>query len=214
MRPTWHFVAAPDIRWMLELTAPRVHQTLLHYRRRLGLDDALCRRATTLFERALDEAEPNRVVGRVCLALQSAIALMRSRSWRSHLVPLAVLALQVSVSVLGTVSMCVDRPHTHGGMPAPDCLMHHSQPDGTAPGSSSHGHHHEGDKSTSPDIARLVCSCSSDALTLLTPGIAVIPTGIPIGLPDAAAPDLHERVQSAPDVRLSPLSPPPRPTFS
>ena len=26
MRPTWHFVAAEDIRWLLRLTAPRVHQ--------------------------------------------------------------------------------------------------------------------------------------------------------------------------------------------
>src|SRR3982751_4487075 len=25
LRPTWHFVAAEDLRWMLELTAPRVH---------------------------------------------------------------------------------------------------------------------------------------------------------------------------------------------
>jgi hypothetical protein len=55
MRPTWHFVASPDIRWMLELTAPRVHKTLSHYRRRLGLDDRLCTRATALFERVLDE---------------------------------------------------------------------------------------------------------------------------------------------------------------
>lgn len=55
MRPTWHFVASPDIRWMLELTAPRVHKTLSHYRRRLGLDDRLCIRATALFERVLDE---------------------------------------------------------------------------------------------------------------------------------------------------------------
>ena len=31
MRPTWHFVARADIRWMLELTAPRVHRTLSHY---------------------------------------------------------------------------------------------------------------------------------------------------------------------------------------
>src|SRR5207302_2748823 len=28
MRPTWHFVARADIRWLLELTAPRVHQAL------------------------------------------------------------------------------------------------------------------------------------------------------------------------------------------
>lgn len=25
LRPTWHFVAAADIAWMLALTAPRVH---------------------------------------------------------------------------------------------------------------------------------------------------------------------------------------------
>jgi hypothetical protein len=25
LRPTWHFVLPEDIRWMLELTAPRVH---------------------------------------------------------------------------------------------------------------------------------------------------------------------------------------------
>jgi Winged helix DNA-binding domain len=26
MRPTWHFVAPEDLRWLLALTAPRVHQ--------------------------------------------------------------------------------------------------------------------------------------------------------------------------------------------
>lgn len=25
MRPTWHFVAPADIRWLLALTAPRIH---------------------------------------------------------------------------------------------------------------------------------------------------------------------------------------------
>jgi len=54
MRPTWHFVSAADIRWMLELTAPHVHQVLSHYCRKLGLDDALRTRAAAVFERALD----------------------------------------------------------------------------------------------------------------------------------------------------------------
>jgi hypothetical protein len=54
MRPTWHLVASTDIRWMLELTAPRVQRTISHYCRRLGLDGAVCTRAASIFERALD----------------------------------------------------------------------------------------------------------------------------------------------------------------
>jgi len=54
MRPTWHFVTSSDIRWMLELTAPRVQRTISHYCRNLGLDGALCTRAANIFERALD----------------------------------------------------------------------------------------------------------------------------------------------------------------
>lgn len=138
---------------------------------------------------------------------------MCSQGWRSYFVTVAVLALQMSVSVLGTVGMCVDRPHTHGGVPAPECLMHHAQTDSTAPGASSHGHHQH-DESTAPDTARLACSCSSDPITLLTTEIAVIPLGLCIDLPDTVAPALLERAQSAPDVRLVPLSPPPKPSLA
>lgn len=137
---------------------------------------------------------------------------MRGRGWHSYLTTVAALALQVSVSILGTVGMCVDRPHTHGGVPAPDCLMHHSQAGSTEP-DASRGHHHQ-HESTSPDAARLACSCSSDPLTLLTSEIAVIPAGISIGSPDVAAPASRDRVQSAPDVRLVPLSPPPKPALA
>jgi hypothetical protein len=38
MRPTWHFVTPADIRWMLTLTAPRVHQVSKFYYRQYGLD--------------------------------------------------------------------------------------------------------------------------------------------------------------------------------
>lgn len=38
LRPTWHFVAPVDVRWMLELTAPRVQAFNAHYYRRWGLD--------------------------------------------------------------------------------------------------------------------------------------------------------------------------------
>jgi hypothetical protein len=41
LRPTWHFVLPEDIRWMLELTAPRVKAFLAHYNRKLELDEPL-----------------------------------------------------------------------------------------------------------------------------------------------------------------------------
>ena len=38
LRPTWHFVAAADLRWMLELTAPRVRAAMGSHDRKLGID--------------------------------------------------------------------------------------------------------------------------------------------------------------------------------
>jgi hypothetical protein len=54
MRPTWHFVSRADIRWLLQLTAPRVHQAMSSYRRKLELDARVLVRCCKLFERALD----------------------------------------------------------------------------------------------------------------------------------------------------------------
>ena len=54
MRPTWHFVARADIRWLLHLTAPRVHQAMSSYRRKLELNARVLVRCCALFERALD----------------------------------------------------------------------------------------------------------------------------------------------------------------
>src|ERR1051325_1846738 len=53
LRPTWHFVAPADIRWMLALTGPRVQVAMASICRRRELSPALCVRAAQLFERAL-----------------------------------------------------------------------------------------------------------------------------------------------------------------
>jgi hypothetical protein len=53
MRPTWHFVSPADIRWMLALTAPRVHAANAHYYRKVGLDERLFARSRSALERAL-----------------------------------------------------------------------------------------------------------------------------------------------------------------
>lgn len=53
LRPTWHFVAPADIRWMLALTAPRVHAMNAPYYRKCGLDAPLFARSAAVIERAL-----------------------------------------------------------------------------------------------------------------------------------------------------------------
>lgn len=53
LRPTWHFVAADDIRWMLELTGPRVLARMAPYNRTLELDAKIFTRGTAAIERAL-----------------------------------------------------------------------------------------------------------------------------------------------------------------
>ncbi len=39
LRPTWHFVAPEDLRWILALTSPRVLSSMAGRHRQLGLDD-------------------------------------------------------------------------------------------------------------------------------------------------------------------------------
>jgi hypothetical protein len=53
LRPTWHFVTPADIRWLLELTAPRVHATNGTWYRRLGLDARMVRRSQAALVKAL-----------------------------------------------------------------------------------------------------------------------------------------------------------------
>jgi len=53
MRPTWHFVAPADIRWMLALTAPRVQAAIAYYDRQLGLDAAVFKRSNKALADAL-----------------------------------------------------------------------------------------------------------------------------------------------------------------
>ncbi len=58
MRPTWHLVAAEDLRWLLRLTAPRVHQASSYAYRLTELDGKTLARAHTVIARELSEGEP------------------------------------------------------------------------------------------------------------------------------------------------------------
>lgn len=53
LRPTWHFVTSHDIRWMLMLSAPRVHAANGFMYRQQGLDKETIRRSYRELERAL-----------------------------------------------------------------------------------------------------------------------------------------------------------------
>lgn len=54
LRPTWHFVAPDDLRWIMKLTAPRVQKLNAYYFRQLGLDAALLARCNDVIVRALE----------------------------------------------------------------------------------------------------------------------------------------------------------------
>jgi hypothetical protein len=54
LRPTWHFVAPEDLRWMLELTGPRVKALMATYDRKLGLTDAVYQKSRKVIIRALE----------------------------------------------------------------------------------------------------------------------------------------------------------------
>ena len=57
LRPTWHFVAAVDLGWMLALSAPRVHAANAYWYRWLEVDDAVARRSRTALTKALRDGK-------------------------------------------------------------------------------------------------------------------------------------------------------------
>ena len=54
LRPTWHFVTPADIRWMLNLTAPRVKAACAFYHRQAGLDGRIFAKSQAIIARALE----------------------------------------------------------------------------------------------------------------------------------------------------------------
>ncbi|WP_118974003.1 winged helix DNA-binding domain-containing protein [Taibaiella koreensis] len=53
LRPTWHLVAPADVRWMLQLTAPRIHAYAQTYYRKAELDQKIFTKAHKVLERIL-----------------------------------------------------------------------------------------------------------------------------------------------------------------
>lgn len=53
LRPTWHFVSADDIHWMLDLTAPNIKPSLKLRHKQLELTDTVLKKSNTIIEKAL-----------------------------------------------------------------------------------------------------------------------------------------------------------------
>ncbi|HVE60004.1 MAG TPA: winged helix DNA-binding domain-containing protein [Pyrinomonadaceae bacterium] len=54
MRPTWHFAAGQDIRWLIALSAPQLRSTSAAPFRQFGLDAEICKRSNDLIIKALE----------------------------------------------------------------------------------------------------------------------------------------------------------------
>jgi len=54
LRPTWHFVTSEDIRWMQELTAPRVHAFNKYYYKIHGLSESTLKKSNDVLAKALE----------------------------------------------------------------------------------------------------------------------------------------------------------------
>ena len=57
LRPTWHFVAAKEVRWMLELTAPNLNKSLSSNNKRLELDDKTFTKSNSIIEKLLRDGK-------------------------------------------------------------------------------------------------------------------------------------------------------------
>ncbi|MBO3084534.1 winged helix DNA-binding domain-containing protein [Cellulomonas fengjieae] len=99
LRPTWHFVAPEDIRWMLELTGPRVRGLSRYYERQSDIDAALADRSTDVIGEALQGG--NHLTR---AQVQEALARAGIEARGVRLVYLVMAAEQAGVAVSGAVS--------------------------------------------------------------------------------------------------------------
>ena len=138
---------------------------------------------------------------------------MRRRPGSRAIAALA-LSVQLTVAILGTVGLCLERAHTHAGVPAPDCLMHHTaSPD--VPGEPAQHHHHHSPDTTPPTgTTSIGCSCAGDALLLLLAPAAVLAEPSRLTTPGVAVADLPPVTERLVELHAAPLSPPPRASLS
>jgi len=121
---------------------------------------------------------------------------------------LATMAVQLTLTAAGTLIACANTPHTHNGLPAPDCPMHHAADTGPST-SAGHQHHHHSEPQTD-DGVRLACGCSSDLPAFLIVGSAVVSTPVSIAQPASSEVTASVATTTPLERFAAPLTPPPR----
>lgn len=89
LRPTWHFVAPQDIRWMLALTAPRIKAFCAGMHRQLELDQAVFKKSNATLQKAL--------AGNRQLTRKELLPLFRQAKIRTDELRLAHLLMQAEL---------------------------------------------------------------------------------------------------------------------
>lgn len=105
LRPTWHFVAPQDVRWILGLTTPRVEMRWQGMAQRLGLTEVVLGRAEELIRAAL--------VGQDHLARRETARLLASDGLPATGIPFGHLLLMIEMRGVLVNGPMVGPAHTH-----------------------------------------------------------------------------------------------------
>jgi hypothetical protein len=89
LRPTWHIAAARDLRWLHELTAPRIKASMASRHRQLELTAQVIGKSNKILEKALRDG--NRLTREELLARLEAAKIVLSQYRSSHLLFMAEL---------------------------------------------------------------------------------------------------------------------------
>jgi hypothetical protein len=125
LRPTWHLVAATDIRWMLRLTAPNIKASMRSRHKDLELTDPVVRKCNNIFEKALSS---RKALSREALAhlLEKSRISTRGNNRLSHILLCAeldgVICSGPPVGNKHTYALLNDRVPTHSTLTREESL--------------------------------------------------------------------------------------------
>jgi hypothetical protein len=131
---------------------------------------------------------------------------------RRHLIAFAwtVLSVQAAGLALGTAQACRNQEHTHGGVAAPDCPMHHHTGADPRPASPPHVHQGQAPDADRNETTSVSCRCSNEQNPTVLGQIAILQPEVSYTPFVQAALIGVARDGSLTDLWSSPPSPPPR----